>query len=289
MKLNVVLVFVLLFAAAAGAQTDHARTVREWRNMHEWNLKSDDSWFSLAGIFWLKEGANTVGRGPKFDVQLTSSFKKQKFGTIYLKNGNAVLSVENGVEAFSSGEQISPLPLVSDVEQKQTVIRTGSQSFYLMKRGERFAIRLKDKNNPALLSFKGLKWFPIDERFRVTATFEPFPTPKILRIPNLLGDTYQMKSEGLLHFTLDGKKYTLQPVEENGRFFIIFRDLTSKKSTYSVGRFLYASKSPDNKIILDFNKAENPPCAYTEFATCPIPPPQNRLPFSLNAGEKRYK
>lgn len=276
------------FFVSANAQSPYKNEISKWRSDHETELKGENSWFSLAGLFWLKNGVNTIGTGSNYDIQLTENFKGGKFGEILFQNGVAIFKVEKGVEATNEGKQISEIVLVSDEKQKQTIIQTGSQTFYLIKREDKFGIRLKDKNNPARLKFKKLNWFPVDARYKVIATFEPFPEPKEILVPNTVGSGYRMKSEGILKFKLLGKNYSLQPGEENGRFFIIFKDLTSKTETYSVGRFLYAEKSKDNKVILDFNKAENPPCAYTSFATCPIPPQQNRLQLSIKAGEKRY-
>ena len=286
--LSLTIVFAT-FAFVTNGQTTYRNELKKWRVEHEKELKGENSWFSLAGLFWLKEGVNTIGSGDKFDIQLTENFKNSKFGEIDFQNGNAILRVEKGIEAISDGKQISEMVLVSDENMKQTIIQTGSQTFYVIKRENQFGIRLKDKNNKARLEFKGLKWFPIDPKLRVTATFEAFKEPKEIIIPNTIGTAYKMKSEGILKFKLFGKSYSLQPAEEVGKFFIVFRDLTSKSETYSVGRFLYAEKSKDGKVILDFNKAENPPCAYTTFATCPIPPQQNRLPISIRGGEKRYQ
>jgi uncharacterized protein len=288
MKIICITFLLSLFALTANAQTNYKSEVEKWRREHETELKGENSWFSLAGLFWLKEGVNTIGADEIYDIQLTENFKNGKFGEILFKNNTATLKVENGVEATTDGKQISEIALVSDVDQKQTVVKTGSQTFYIIKREDRFGVRLKDKNNRARLDFKGLHWFPINAKLKVTATFEPFSEPKEILIPNMLGGNFKMKSEGILKFKLNGKRYLLQPVEEDGKFFIVFRDLTSKTETYGVGRFLYAEKSKDNKIILDFNKAENPPCAYTTFATCPIPPKQNRLKTAIKAGEKRY-
>ena len=283
-----IILLIAIFVVNFQAQSTYNSEVTKWRTNHETELKSENSWFSLAGLFWLRDGVNTIGKGTNFDIQLTDNFKGEKFGEINFKNGVATLKVENGVEAISDGKQISEIVLVSDENQKQTVVQTGSQTFYVIKRETKFGIRLKDKNSPNRLNFKGLHWFPIVAKYKVVATFEPFDKPKEVLIPNTIGSGYKMKSEGVLKFQLLGKNYSLEPVEENGRYFIIFRDLTSKKETYGVGRFLYAEKSKDNKVILDFNKAENPPCAYTTFATCPIPPPQNRLQLAIKAGEKRY-
>ena len=230
-----------------------------------------------------------IKAGEKFDVRLTDNFKQGKFGEIDFKNGKAVLNVEKGVAAQGDGKSVSMIELVSDEKGKPTEIRTGSQTFYLIKREDRFGIRLKDSNSEARRNFKELHWFPIDEAWKVIARFEAFPEPKEIAVPNVLGGNFKMKSPGLLKFLLKGKEYSLQPVDEgDGTLFIIFRDKSSENETYKSGRFLYADRPVKGEAVLDFNKAENPPCAFTPFATCPLPPPGNSLDLEIKAGEKRY-
>jgi uncharacterized protein (DUF1684 family) len=283
------LVFLLVFTVSANAQTDYVKTIEKWRTDHETQLKSENGWLTVAGLFWLKDGANTIGAGSGFDIELTENFKG-KFGEIEFKNDSATLKVESGVEALSGGKQISSIELLSDEKGTPTVIQTGSQTFYLIKREERFGIRLKDKNSVQRVNFKGLNWFSTNANYKITAAFEPFAEPKEVLIPNVLGGNFKMKSPGVLRFKFKGKQYVLEPVLEDGsdELFIIFRDGTSKTETYGAGRFLYAAKPVGGKVILDFNRAENPPCAFTAFATCPLPPPQNRLEIKIKAGEKRY-
>ncbi|MEP6902600.1 MAG: DUF1684 domain-containing protein [Actinomycetota bacterium] len=280
---------LFIFSVSVNAQTDYVKQINKWRADHEAGLKTDSGWLTVAGLFWLKEGLNTVGAGSGFDIELTENFKG-KFGAIEFKNGTAILTVENGAEALSDGKPVSSIELVSDEKGEPNVIQTGSQTFYLIKREERFGIRLKDKNSSQRTNFKGLHWFPVDEKYKITAKFEPFAKPKEVLIPNVLGGNFKMKSPGVLKFKLKGKEYSLEPVTEEGsdELFIIFRDATSKTETYGAGRFLYAAKPVNGKVVLDFNKAENPPCAFTPFATCPLPPPQNRLEVELKAGEKRF-
>ena len=279
----------LVFLTSAQAQTDYTRAVEKWRNDRETNLKKETEWLTVAGLFWLKDGINTIGVGENFNVRLTDNFKKGKFGEINFKDGAAALKVETGVEAQSDGKNVSRIDLVSDEKGKPTEIRTGSQTFYLIRREDRFGIRLKDSNSEARRNFKGLHWFPIDETCKVTARFEAFPEPKEVMVPNVLGGNFKMKSPGMLKFTLKGKECSLQPVtEDDGTLFIIFSDGSSRNDTYKSGRFLYADKPVNGEAVLDFNKAENPPCAFTPFATCPLPPPQNVLDVEIKAGEKRY-
>jgi len=286
---SILLAIVLVFVTSARAQTDYIKAIEKWRSDEETDLKKETGWLTVAGLFWLKEGINTVGAGPDFDVRLTDNFKQGKFGEIEFKNGVAGLKVESGVEAQSDGKSISTINLVSDEKGKPTEIRTGSQTFYLIRREDRFGIRLKDSKSKARLAFKGQHWFPIDEGYKVTARFEALPEPKELMVPNVLGGFFKMKSPGILKFALKGKDYSLQPVtEEDGSLFIIFRDGSNLSETYKAGRFLYTGKPVNGEAVLDFNKAENPPCAFTPFATCPLAPPQNSLDVEIKAGEKRY-
>lgn len=289
-QLCIFLATVLATLVSARAQTDYAKEIEKWRSERETNLKKETGWLTVAGLFWLKEGTNTVGAGEKFDVRLTDNFKQGKFGEIEFKNGAATLKVEKGVEAQNDGKSISaPVDLVSDEKGKPTEIRTGTQTFFLIKREERSGIRLKDSNSEARRNFKGLHWFPVDAGYKVAARLEPWPEPKEIKVPNVLGGNFNMKSPGLLKFTVKGKECALQPVlEDDGTLFIIFGDGSNKNETYKSGRFLYAEKPANGEVILDFNKAENPPCAFTPYATCPLPPPGNKLEAEITAGEKRY-
>ena len=284
------IVLGFLISARLQAQTDYVKAIEKWRSEQAADLKKETGWLTVAGLFWLKEGINTVGAGDDFDVRLTDNFKGKKFGEIELKNGVANLKVEEGVESQGDDKNITTnIQLISDEKGKPTQIRTGSQTFYLIKREDRFGIRLKDSQSKARLAFKGLHWFPIDESYKVTARFEAFPEPKEVMVPNVLGGKFKMKSPGTLKFALKGREHTLTPVEEDdGKLFIIFGDKSNLTETYKSGRFLYADKPVNGQAVLDFNKAENPPCAFTPFATCPLPPPGNGLDVEVKAGEKRY-
>ena len=283
------LLTVLISLFPVRAQSGYLKEVENWRSDEAADLKKEDGWLTLAGLFWLKEGVNTVGGGPQFDVRLTDNFTQGKFGEIDFKNGVATLKVANGVDAQCDGKPVSTIDLVSDEKGKPTEIRVGSEMFYLIRREDRFGIRLKDNQSKARVAFKGQNWYPVDESYRVPAQLEAFPEPKELMVPNVLGGHFKEKSPGLLRFALQGKEYSLQPVlQDDGSLFIIFRDASNSSETYSAGRFLNADKPANGETTLDFNKAENPPCAFTPYATCPLPPKGNDLPIAIKAGEKRY-
>jgi uncharacterized protein (DUF1684 family) len=288
-KFALCLATILASLVSGLAQSDYVKAVAKWRSDEAADLRKEDGWLALAGLFWLKDGVNTVGAGSQYDVRLTDNFTQGNFGEIDFKNGVATLKVAGGVEAQCDGKPVSTIALVSDEKGKPTEIRVGSQMFYLIRREDRFGIRLKDNQSKARLTFKGLNWFPIDESYRVPAHLEAFPEPKELMVPNVLGGHFKMKSPGQLRFALQGQEYSLQPVlQDDGSLFIIFRDASNASETYGAGRFLNAEKPENGATTLDFNKAENPPCAFTPYATCPLAPEGNDLPVAIKAGEKRY-
>ncbi len=289
-KFALCLAIILVSLGSGLAQSDYVQSVEKWRSEEETDLKKEDGWLTLAGLFWLKDGVNTVGTGSQFDIRLTDNFKQGRFGEIDFKNGVATLKVASGIEATSEDKPVSMIELVSDEKGKPTEIRVGSQMFYLIQREDRFGIRLKDSQSKARLAFESLNWFPIDESYRVPAQLEAFPEPKEMMVPNVLGGHFKMKSPGRLRFALQGQEYSLQPVlQDDGSLFVIFRDGSNASETYEAGRFLYADKPVDGKTTLDFNKAENPPCAFSHYATCPLPPKGNTLSVAIKAGAKRYE
>jgi uncharacterized protein len=263
---------------------------RAWRAERERALRAEDGWLSVAGLFWLKQGINTFGTGKDMNIVLPAGSAPENIGTLELTNDLVRLRVADGVKVFLPPKEIRRFEMrfVGDNSQPPTFL-VGSLRFTVIKRGERYGLRVKDKNSAALREFKGLDWFPARESYRVVATFTPFAEPKEMVIMNVLGDELKMKVPGLLTFELNGRTHQLRPVVENDeKLFIIFRDRTAGKTTYGAGRYLYADLPKDGKVVLDFNRAENPPCAFTLYATCPLPPRQNFLPIPINAGERAF-
>lgn len=267
----------------------YEESINKWRAEYETKLKADDGWLTLAGLEWLEEGKNSIGVGKEFDIRLPDRLKTGKFGVIKLESGKVTLEVEKASEATVEGKPVGRIELAPDTTGKPTIVRSVDVELLILKRNEKFGVRIRDKKSPARVDFKGLDWFPVDRSYKVVADFEAFGEDRDFLVQNVLDQTVQMKSPGILRFKLDGKDYSLQPaLNGDGRLFIIFRDPTSKTTTYQAGRYLYTPMPKDGKVTLDFNKAENPPCAYTEFATCPLPPEQNELDVEINVGEKRF-
>jgi uncharacterized protein (DUF1684 family) len=210
---------------------------------------------------------------------------------LVLDKGVVTLDAKPEAGITSEGKGVTTLVLRSDADGKPTLLRLGSLKLFVIKRGEKLGLRVKDKNHKARANFTGLSYFPLDTAFRIDAKFEAYDPPRTIPIANVLGMVDNMTSPGRLVFELKGKSYRLDPVLERGskQLFIIFGDKTTGKETYGAGRYLYADPpGADGKVILDFNKAHNPSCAFTKFATCPLPPRQNRLAVRIEAGEKKY-
>ena len=280
--------FVVLVTFAQGASFEAEQ--REWRDKRDKSLRAADSWLTVSGLFWLKEGSNSFGTWNGMNIVLPAGSAPANIGTLELANRVVTLKVTDGVNVRDwDGNLLRKYEMRFEGDPPGP-FSVGSLTLSVIKRGARYGLRVKDKNSKALRDFKGLEWFPARESYRVTATFIPDPQPKEMMIMNVLGDQLKMKSPGVLSFTLNGRTNQLRPVVEEGenRLFIIFRDQTAGKTTYGAGRFLYADLPKDGKVILDFNHAENPPCAFTAYATCPLPPRANFLPIAIPAGERAF-
>jgi len=273
------------------AEAAYHAEIEKWRADRVARLRAEDGWLTVVGLSWLEEGDNSVGAAPSNRVVLSAAKSPPLLGRIRVTGGKAHLEVAPGVEVTHDGRRVQSLDLASDEAGKPTVARHGTLSFYLIRRGEKLGVRVKDSANAARKSFHGIESYPVRSAWRLDARFEPYPLKKSIPIPNILGTVSQEPSPGAVVFRVGGKEHRLDAVDEPGEeeLFLIFGDRTNGTETYGAGRFLYAPRpGRDGKTVVDFNKAYNPPCAFTPFATCPLPPPQNRLPVGIEAGEKKY-
>jgi uncharacterized protein (DUF1684 family) len=285
---------LLLIASPAWLRSEDAayRTeVERWRTQREERLKADGGWLTVTGLFWLHDGANPFGSAPTNEIVLPAS-APGRAGVFELRQGRITVRMQPAVAATVGGPPVaSVLELKSDHDGTPDVVTMGRLTMHIIQRGQRFGVRLKDQDSAARQEFHGLDWFPVDESYRVNARFVPYAPPRPLAVPNILGEIEEMRSPGYVLFTLEGREIRLEPVLESAgaqELFFIFRDLTAGKETYPAGRFLYSSLPRDGSVLLDFNKAYNPPCAFTRFATCPLPPKGNKMEIRLTAGEKDY-
>ena len=290
--------FLLAAMAAAAASPsgttastdDYTAQIEAWRTQRAERLKAPGGWLSLIGLDWLKPGRNTIGSAKGNDIVIAKA--PARLGTITLDGDAATIELDAGVAATIDGAAAARATLLDDSHEKPTTVAFASVSFYLVDRGGRKGLRIKDSEAATRTGFLGLDNFPIDPAWRIEADWVAFDPPQSLEIPNVLGTIDAMPVPGKAVFTRDGKTWELLPVLESAdaqQLFFIIADRTSGKETYGAGRFLYADAAKDGKVVLDFNKAYNPPCAFTPFATCPLAPPENRLPIAVNAGEKRYR
>lgn len=274
------------------ADPAYIKTVMDWHDKRIERLRtSPNSWLNLAGLFWLKEGRNRFGSDKKLDVVFPE--KAPAFcGIFYLKNGQVKIEPAKGLKILNDGKPISEMKLRSNADSNTTVLELGSLRWFIIKRGDKVGVRLRDVESPLLKEFTGIETYPIDAEWRVEATLEPYNPVKFIPVPNILGTIDSMESPGVLRFDIDGKTYRIDPVIEEKSdtlLFIIFGDQTNGNETYGGGRFVYIPFPDANgKTFLDFNRAYNPPCVFTDFATCPLPPPQNKLAVKIFAGEKKW-
>jgi uncharacterized protein (DUF1684 family) len=281
------LALVMLMAISGLAADKHAyrAQIEKWRAEREAELKADDGWLTLAGLFWLKEGENRIGSDATNDIVLPGGAAPARLGVMEFHDGKVTLRVTGAANVLLNDKPVTTAELQSDVRQKPDVLRLGGLSFHVIKRGARYGMRVKDLNSRARREFKGRRWYPVNESYRVTADFVAYDKPREIDIINKLGDVIQMTSPGYVLFKLNGSDYRFDALDEDGKLFFVFGDRTNGKATYGAGRFLYADAAKDGKVILDFNQAVSPPCAFTPFATCPLPPRQNRLTVAIEAGE----
>ena len=269
---------------------DYEAEIRAWQQKRIANLTSEDGWLTLVGLHWLKEGDNTFGSAAD-NALVFPTGTPERIGTFTQKGGKVTLKLQPKVSLTLGGQPFTGGELRSDAGgQQPDVLSLGTLRFYVIRRGERFGIRVKDIASEARKKFQGIPTYPVSAAWRIEGRFEPAPTPRKTPVPNVLGTVEEMNSPGTIVFTVNGQEYRLEPVQEPGsdQFFIIFADQTNRTETYGAGRFLYAAPPKDGKVVLDFNRAYNPPCAFSSYATCPLPPPQNRLKLRVEAGEKRY-
>jgi uncharacterized protein (DUF1684 family) len=291
--LHVCWLFSMLAAAAVAQPSDqvYRQQIQQWRDDYNAALKQDDGWLTVAGLFWLKKGDNGFGTGLSNRIVLPEGSAPEFAGTFTFQNGKTRLLARPGVALLLNGQPVqTEMPLTPDSRSgKPDHVALGRLSMIVIKRGDRYGIRLWDKASGARREFQASSWFPIQESYSITARFTSYSKPKMIAILNVLGDSEDTPSPGYATFEIGGKQLRLEPVLEDNQLFFLFKDLTSGKQTYPAGRFVYADLPKNGRVVLDFNKAHNPPCAFTSYATCPLPPRQNYLPVAIEAGELKYE
>ena len=286
----VVAIILALFAPARTIPGDasYQAEVEAFRAKREAGLRADGSWLSVVGLHWLKEGDTTFGSAPGSGIRLPDAVPPRA-GHLKLEKGRVTAILGSGVSATVNGAPVAAgVDLASDEQGPPTILAFDHVTLQIIDRGGRLGVRVKDNKSKARSAFGGLHWFPVDEKYRIEARFVPLSPHGSIPIANVTGTVNDMESPGFAEFEWHDRTYRIQAVLEapgDDQLFFIFKDTTAGNETYGAGRFLYAPLPLAGKVVIDFNKAYSPPCAFTAFATCPLPPKQNRLPFPIEAGE----
>jgi hypothetical protein len=286
------ILLLLSMVASARAASPYENEVLAWRKTRVDKLTSPDDWLSLVGLHFMKDGPNSVGSAKDNDIVLKKG--PAHLGTVtVLPQGKVTLDVAPGADVRVNENPIRHTEMGWESKAKRTLARFGTMTIFVVDRLGKKALRVRDSESDRRIHFVGLDYFPIDPKWRIEARWEWFEKSRLLPVTDMLGKTGPEPIPGKAIFEVGGKKYELLPIDE-GRdmpLFFVFSDATSGKETYGACRFLYVDwpKEGETKIVLDFNHAENPPCAFTPFAMCPLPPKENRFKFAIDAGEKNYR
>jgi uncharacterized protein (DUF1684 family) len=281
---------LLLLTILPGAGAQEPGDLAQWRKAYADSLNRPDGWLSLVALEWLRDGETTIGSAAGDKVQL--KHVPAKLGVLR-KQGDSFELVDPAAGVTLDG-RTGGGPVFSDHSDHPTVIASGDVQMTVIQRGDRYYLRVKDAASPSRLHFHGLNWYPPDSRLKIAAKWVPYPQPKMLHIQNVLGQISDEPSPGYAEFNVGGQTVRLEPVVEGNSLFFDFRDTTARTTTDGTGRFL-TTPLPDHgvgspgRVVLDFNRAHNPPCGYTPYATCPLPTASNRLSVAIPAGEKRYE
>jgi uncharacterized protein (DUF1684 family) len=276
--------------AAETGDGDYVHEIEAWRASRVEQLTKPDGWLTLIGLHFLKPGENTVGSAADNAVVLAKG--PAHLGTVILSPEGRVKALFNpGLDVQVDGNAVLAADLHDDTKSAPSVVTFGEISFMVIDRGGKKALRVKDSAAERRTHFLGIDYFPIDPSWRIEADWVAFEKPREISIRNILGNVSPALILGKAVFTRAGQTYELWPIQEapDGPLFFVISDLTSGNQTYAAARFLYAAPPLDGKVLLDFNKAQNPPCAFTPFATCPLPPKENQLALAITAGEKSYR
>jgi uncharacterized protein (DUF1684 family) len=282
------LLHVLRIEAQSGG-TSYIDSIIAWRKERAENLQQPGNWLSLAGLYWLKEGTNSIGSDPSNSIRFPEQAPSH-LGTLTLEQDQIQFQSAPDVKVNVDGQPLSNARIFTDHDHMTTHMSWQSLTWHIIHRGNRFGIRLVDSLHPALTGFAGIPSYPVDPDWNLPATFQPAQSGEQIDINNVIGMNLSMQPVGKVRFQKDGKTYELTALDGGeSQYFLIFSDKTTGIETYGAGRYLYIEQADaQGNTRIDFNKSYNPPCAFTDFATCLLPPPSNRLDLAITAGEKEY-
>jgi len=273
----------------AKGSPEYFEEIKQWDQKRMERLKADDGWLNLVGRSWLKPGENKFGSAKDNDIVIESNKVPDYMGVFVFQDSTVTMKVNDGVEVLFNGNPVKEMVMIGDTKKEMTVFQHKSIKWNLIVRNELYGIRFRDLESEAVKNFKGIERFPVNEDWKITAEFKAFNPPKKMSVPNVLGQVDEELSPGAVVFKKGEQNYSIQTIDAGDKLWLIFADGTSGEETYGGGRFLYTDKADSTgKVIVDFNKAYNPPCVLTKFATCPLPPKENYIKLRITAGEKMW-
>jgi hypothetical protein len=274
-------------APAQVADPAYAKSVTDWRAKAEKSLRADNGWLTLAGRFVLKPGENTFGNGPGNDIVFPKGVGSPGMGSVFVENGRVWVKMVEGLKMRKEGIDYTVRDMGTSAEKRDWV-SVGRVAFHFIERDGKFIMRLADNDSEVRRRFGGRVWYEVNDRYRVPAKFVPYEPGRKISIVNVLDEVSDEPVAGYVEFEIDGRPYRVDALDDEGGLFIIFSDATAGDTTYKPGRFLFIEEKPEanKRFLLDLNRAYNPPCAFSEFTTCPLPPRQNVLKVRVEAGEK---
>ncbi|MXY71280.1 MAG: DUF1684 domain-containing protein [Acidobacteriia bacterium] len=277
----------MLLACGTPSPHDYAAEIEAWRIEREARLKADDGWLTLTGLFFLGEGDTSFGSSPQNDIELRAG--PERSGIITLQGGRVSVRAVEGQTLLVDGRRVDAAQLWPYEGSDRPTITLGPLSLFCHESGDRMAMRLRDLESEIRREFTKLRWYPVDESFRISGRYVPHDEPRTVGLANNLGDVLTLRSSGSVALTVKGQALLLTAIDYDDRLWFVFSDLTSGSETYPAARFLYADiPDLDGMTTVDFNRAYNPPCAFNPYTTCPLPPPENRLQIRIEAGELDY-
>lgn len=290
-----ILMATVIFDVLCSADDAHTEQVLAWRAEHQAAYTSETGWLAITNLDWLREGENRFGANNDNSIVLPADCVPDVAGSITVQGDRIEVFAADEVKLSVNGSSVKSSILkidrkTSDSNSDDEIIIADRFRFQLIRRSGKMAIRVRDRQSQNIRDFKGMNWYPIDETYRVEAVYHAYDPPKTINITNSRGDSTEAEIPGFVEFSLNGNSYRLDAQRESEtELLIVFADSTNRTTTYQPGRFLDALIPSDGKLVLDFNLAYNPPCAFSQFTLCPMPPKQNRLPVAIEAGEKRYE
>ena len=274
---------------AVTTDTYEESILKERREREDRFINSERGWLGLVGLDWLRDGENKIGSDPDNDIILPAAVPGH-IGVVLYNNGVATFRAARGVPVYCNGKQVTLKTLVADINENADFLQVGDLTLVLLDRAGRHLIRVWDRNSVARKNFTGFNQYLVNLKYCIKARYTEYDTPRLISIQDVLEIYHETPFQGYVTFDLHGEEHRLEArVDEDNLMRLDFRDATNGDTTYVGGRFLVAEMPRNGKILIDFNRAYNPPCAYSNYATCPLPPPENRLTVRIEAGEKAYR